>query len=256
MWKRLFCRVKVPILVAACLMIGASTCEAQVGFYPWRRYAYDSYSLYGTDYFNWWGATGGQPIYEWGWGNYGYGWSPYGDYGQPAYGWGWRGNYAGGWYPYAGYVPSWGTGGSQYGIAGWGWRGNYAGGWYPYGGFVPYSSYGRGATAAPAVAAGGSAPAAYQISYPPDNNNGSQDGYAATIELYVPATAEVTVDGQKTQQTGPVRTLTTPPLSEAKTYNFEIRVTWKDKSGKDVTQTRKVQLAPRQQTMLNFTDPG
>jgi uncharacterized protein (TIGR03000 family) len=76
---------------------------------------------------------------------------------------------------------------------------------------------------------------------------------SATLELIVPANAEVWIDGKKTAQTGAVRSFTTQPLPSGQVSTQELRVTYNDKAGKAVTQQRKVQLQGAQRLVLNMT---
>jgi uncharacterized protein (TIGR03000 family) len=61
----------------------------------------------------------------------------------------------------------------------------------------------------------------------------------ATIEVRVPAGAEIWVDDDKTRQTGPVRVFRSPPLEKGKEYHYEVRARW-TLAGKEVEQTQTV----------------
>jgi uncharacterized protein (TIGR03000 family) len=75
---------------------------------------------------------------------------------------------------------------------------------------------------------------------------------SATLDLIVPANAEVWLDGKKTTQTGTTRSFTTQPLTSGQVSTQELRVTFNDKAGKAVTEQRKVQLRGAQRVVLNL----
>jgi uncharacterized protein (TIGR03000 family) len=166
-----------------------------------------------------WGVSIGQPYYG-GYGGY-YGGYPYG------YGYGGYTGYA---YPmYSGYYPSY-----SYGPY---YNSGYIGPMY-----YPSQTY--------------TSPGYQSNYYSPESYTGMQDDNSATLEVHVPARAELTFDGQKTQQSGPVRIFTTPVLTDGKTYSYEVRATWSDNNGKQVTRSRTVHVAPRQHSVVNFMDGG
>jgi uncharacterized protein (TIGR03000 family) len=73
----------------------------------------------------------------------------------------------------------------------------------------------------------------------------------ALIRLRVPANAEVTFDGDKTSQTGALRSFMTPELERGNEYSYEIRARWMN-DGKPVEQTRKVNFRPGDRFTLDF----
>lgn len=168
-----------------------------------------------------WGVGIGSPYYG-GYGHY------YGDSYSPYYG----GYYGNSYYPYSyGYAP------------------------YSYG-YAPYSpsyTYYLPATSDPAYTN------STRISnYPPQTDGAppAQFGGEATIEVMVPGRADVTIDGNKTKQTGPDRLFNTPAVPEGKTFTYKICATWMDNAGNEVKRTRTVHVAPNQHTFVNFMDSG
>jgi uncharacterized protein (TIGR03000 family) len=78
----------------------------------------------------------------------------------------------------------------------------------------------------------------------------------AHIDVMVPDSAEVWVEGVKTQQTGSLRHFVSPPLTPGREFSYDIRAKWTDKDGKVVDRTRPVQVHAGGQTMVNFTAPA
>jgi uncharacterized protein (TIGR03000 family) len=75
---------------------------------------------------------------------------------------------------------------------------------------------------------------------------------AARIELTVPASAEVWLDGNKTQQTGNTRLFVTPPLEPTKPFTYDLRVRWTAAGGIIVDVTRPIQVRAGRQTVVGF----
>jgi len=76
----------------------------------------------------------------------------------------------------------------------------------------------------------------------------------ATIEVRVPAGAEIWVDDDKTRQTGPVRVFRSPPLEEGKEYHYEVRARW-SVAGKPVEQTQTVAVQGGGRARVDFPKP-
>lgn len=74
----------------------------------------------------------------------------------------------------------------------------------------------------------------------------------ATIDLYVPANAEVWLNGQRTNQTGTVRRFVTPPLNPNAHSSYDLRVRYTGQDGKEVDETRHVAVEPGRQVVLNL----
>lgn len=141
-------------------------------------------------------------------------------------------------------------------------RGGYGGRPYYYGyGNYPYGYYGGfsypvydstfyGPSYVPA------APVAEQRSfYPPQEQQPAAAAPAATtatIDLYVPADAEVWLNGQKTNKTGALRRFVTPPLNASVHSTYEVRVRYTGQDGKEVDETREIEVEPGRQVLLNM----
>src|SRR5204862_8190353 len=100
----------------------------------------------------------------------------------------------------------------------------------------------------------------YQSFYPSQysqqggyQQQGGQDMNTALIEVRCPPDAELMVDGQKTQQTGPMRQFVTPSLKPGKTYTYELTM---KRPGDATGQTREVNVQPGQRQMVDFTQQG
>jgi uncharacterized protein (TIGR03000 family) len=63
------------------------------------------------------------------------------------------------------------------------------------------------------------------------------------LVIKLPADAELSIDGQKTTQTGTQRTFESPPVPVGKTYSYQIKAVWK-KDGMRVVREQKFQVAP------------
>jgi uncharacterized protein (TIGR03000 family) len=137
-----------------------------------------------------------------------------------------------------------------YGLGGYGLGGNGLGG---YGTYIPY--YGApvyaaapGAVTSPNLYANGPAAPSPAQQPPPDN--------AAHLQLVVPENAEVLFDGDKTNQTGPVREFVSPPLGSGGSYNYRISVRYTDANGKPVNDTRTIHVRANDWFRIDFTRPA
>jgi uncharacterized protein (TIGR03000 family) len=77
-------------------------------------------------------------------------------------------------------------------------------------------------------------PTTYRSYYPPNAAS-----LPATIELIVPADAQVWFDGVATSQTGTVRRFVTPPLNGDNNYSYEVKARW-TKDGQPLEATRTI----------------
>jgi uncharacterized protein (TIGR03000 family) len=73
----------------------------------------------------------------------------------------------------------------------------------------------------------------------------------ATIEVRVPAGAQLWLDGTLTKQTGEMRTFASPPLQTGRIFSYEFRARWMQ-DGKPVEQTRRVDVAAGQMSKVDF----
>jgi uncharacterized protein (TIGR03000 family) len=79
----------------------------------------------------------------------------------------------------------------------------------------------------------------------------STDSQPATIRVYVPADAKITVDGTPTKQTGGDRRYVSPPLSLGKKYVYTFRATWQDQ-GKAIVREKEVQIEGGKETTVDL----
>jgi uncharacterized protein (TIGR03000 family) len=75
---------------------------------------------------------------------------------------------------------------------------------------------------------------------------------AAKIDVTVPASAKVWLDGHETQQTGATRSFVTPALQRGKAFTYDLRVRWTTPAGIVVDITRPIQVQGGRQTMVGF----
>jgi uncharacterized protein (TIGR03000 family) len=73
----------------------------------------------------------------------------------------------------------------------------------------------------------------------------------ATVQVLVPANADVWFDGNKSTDFGPMRTVSTPSLQPGKTASFEVKVSWTE-NGQPVTRTQRVDVQAGNQRVMNF----
>lgn len=87
----------------------------------------------------------------------------------------------------------------------------------------------------------------YQAAYPPT----ATDGKTALIRVRVPADAEVSVNGEKSDQKGTERAFRTKPLQPDTINTFEIKASWKE-SDKPVERTRKVRVMAGEEVSVSL----
>jgi uncharacterized protein (TIGR03000 family) len=78
------------------------------------------------------------------------------------------------------------------------------------------------------------------------------DPNVANVEVRVPENAKIWIDGQTTTPTGAVRHFVSPPLEKDKSFTYEIRALWTDANGKEIDQTKKVQVKAGGWIGVNF----
>ena len=76
---------------------------------------------------------------------------------------------------------------------------------------------------------------------------------AASVQVRVPANAEIWFDNLKTSQTGTLRTFASPPLETGKTFIYAVHVRWTDSSGKVIDLTKKVEVRAGELSSADFT---
>jgi uncharacterized protein (TIGR03000 family) len=78
------------------------------------------------------------------------------------------------------------------------------------------------------------------------------DGSVATMNVHVPANAEIWFEGTKTGQSGDLRTFVSPPLESGRGFSYEVRARWTE-NGKEVDQTRKVSVHAGERVNVDFS---
>lgn len=76
----------------------------------------------------------------------------------------------------------------------------------------------------------------------------------AHIWLHLPDSADVWVNGVKTQQTGETRYYYSPPLIPGKKYSYQMRIRWM-KDGKPAEQTQTILVQAGETIRRDFTRP-
>ena len=135
--------------------------------------------------------------------------------------------------------------------------GRYHGGYgYPYYPYLynTYPSYDYGA---PPLYYGDSTYATpssdtYQSFYPPPTVIPLDTSGHVTVT--VPEGADIWFDGTATTSTGTVRQFNSPPLDPGN-HSYEIRARWSE-NGREVTQTKRVEVAPGAHVSVNFPVPS
>jgi uncharacterized protein (TIGR03000 family) len=124
-----------------------------------------------------------------------------------------------------------------------------AAGAYPYAGTYRATSFAAGGAFAADSEAGGMSPLAALT--PLSLTAAAAPSPSASIEVLVPANAEVTVQGKKMTQGGTNRKFVSPPLNPGEAYTYTVSATWKQ-DGKQVTQKRNltVQAGDRQSVLF------
>jgi uncharacterized protein (TIGR03000 family) len=75
----------------------------------------------------------------------------------------------------------------------------------------------------------------------------------ASIQVRVPANAEIWFDNSKTRQTGALRIFVSPPLDSGKMFTYVVHARWTDNSGKVIDQTKKVEVQAGTWSIADFT---
>jgi len=96
------------------------------------------------------------------------------------------------------------------------------------------------------------APAPVMLTVVVSSPAATQTTAPARVRFEVPATAEVSVGGARTTQSGNVREFLSPPLPPGKDYVYQVEVRWVE-NGRSVVRTREVRVSAGTQTTINFT---
>jgi uncharacterized protein (TIGR03000 family) len=74
---------------------------------------------------------------------------------------------------------------------------------------------------------------------------------AASLDVRVPADAQIWFDGEPTSQTGSIRSFVSPPLEPGKSFTYEIRARWVD-NGNVVDLIKQVQVHAGDRVPVDF----
>jgi uncharacterized protein (TIGR03000 family) len=77
---------------------------------------------------------------------------------------------------------------------------------------------------------------------------------SATVEVSVPDGAELLFDGQRTVQTGTLRSFTTPVLEKGNSYHYEVKAIW-IKNGERIEETRSIPVSAGARVTVTFPTP-
>jgi uncharacterized protein (TIGR03000 family) len=144
-----------------------------------------------------------------------------------------------------------GDNGGYYGgpVVGRGYRGGYYGG--DNGGYYGGPSYGyRGPGYFPGsgvVVVGETT--GYQSNYYAPSND-----MTVSIDVRVPANAQVFFDDEPTRQSGELRTFTTPTLSGDRSYHYTVRAKWEE-NGKPVERKQTIEFRTGRRVVVDFLRP-
>jgi uncharacterized protein (TIGR03000 family) len=172
--------------------------------------------------------------------------------------------------------------GGSWGGRGWGWGGVGIGiglgsPWYGYGGYrsgyYGYSPYYYGDTYTYSPYYDGdtgtfydttpyyySSPN-YDYSTMPAYGDRGNSGYAygntaqdntARVRVMAPADAKVWFNDRATEQTGSMREFETPALTPGREFSYDVKAQWRDQNGKEVTQTRHVDVRANANVTVDF----
>jgi len=136
----------------------------------------------------------------------------------------------------------WGIGIGYGGWGGYGYPGYYGG--YGYRSYYDYPDY----YASPSYVT----PSAYYAPPSATEEQEATNDNRAFVQVRVSANAEVWFEGDRTSQTGAMRSFISPPLQPGKTFTYDIRARWMDPSGKPVDQTRQVKVQAGRRSMVDF----
>jgi uncharacterized protein (TIGR03000 family) len=79
----------------------------------------------------------------------------------------------------------------------------------------------------------------------------SPKGGVASLEVQLPAEAELWIEGRKTSKTGASREFVTPLLSPSESFVYEVRARWRE-GERDVEQTRQVPIRAGDRLNVRF----
>jgi uncharacterized protein (TIGR03000 family) len=74
----------------------------------------------------------------------------------------------------------------------------------------------------------------------------------ALIDVFLPANAALTFQGETTSQTGSSREFQSPPLDPGRSYTYDVRATWRGDDGREVTRTRRLTVQAGDHLEVDF----
>ena len=77
----------------------------------------------------------------------------------------------------------------------------------------------------------------------------------ATVDVNVPASAQLWFNGSATKQTGDARRFTSPSLAPGQNYTYSVRARWTD-NGHVTDETRTITVHAYEVTFVDFTEPA
>jgi uncharacterized protein (TIGR03000 family) len=81
---------------------------------------------------------------------------------------------------------------------------------------------------------------------------GSSDAEQVMMNVTVPASAKVSVQGAATRQTGTMRRFVSPPIAAGHQYSYNVQATWME-NGREVSQSRSFAVHPGEVVHVTFT---
>jgi uncharacterized protein (TIGR03000 family) len=91
--------------------------------------------------------------------------------------------------------------------------------------------------------------------YTPETARSSMQPNQVSLEVRVPADAEIFVEGEKTAQKGTLRRFVSPPITPGTRYTYEIKAKWME-GGREVDRTRKVDVRAGDRLRVDLTKPS
>ena len=89
---------------------------------------------------------------------------------------------------------------------------------------------------------------------PPAEGSAAPADASVYLTVRVPADADFFVDGVATRQTGTSRKFVSPALAAGQEYAYELTARWSE-NGREVVQTRRVNVTAGDRRLVDFTQP-
>jgi uncharacterized protein (TIGR03000 family) len=85
----------------------------------------------------------------------------------------------------------------------------------------------------------------------PGEMEGPQNEMHAYLEVRLPPSASVTIEGERTTQRGPRRLFVSPPVESGHNYVYDLTARWME-DGREVVRTEKVHVRPGRTTVVDL----